>query len=289
MGRYHIAMYLNCSVAIAVWIALAGGYFYLLRAVPGNDKFFGAFGMATVVWIGLALIHGVRYSIADWRAKRRLARGERPHDGDLAAAIGPVSAGFETLRAPFTGRDCVLYEYNIGPSGTGEGRPARDYVGFGMTRCTVRTPYGDVALGSFPVLEHIFETTGDRAAAEEYVANTTFEQAGGMQMVKAIIGVHSLAPPLKKDWILGTPSDIHHSIAEEKIIAPGETITAFGRYVAASNAIVSDTKRKGFLRVRRGGDAIHAPSIPWNAIGGFLGGIAIVVAANLVFYLLRRS
>ena len=280
-------MIVNCSIAIAVWVALAGGYFYVLRAVPGNDKFFGAFGMATVTWIGLALIHGVRYSIADWRAKKRLARGERPRDGELAAAIGPVSAGFETLRAPFTGRDCVLYEYTIGPPGTGEGRPARDYAGFGMTRCSVRTPYGDIFLGSFPVLEQVFETEGDRAAAEEWVANTQFEQAGGIQMVKAILSVHSLPPPLKKDWILGKPSDIHRSIASEKIIAPGDTVTAFGRYVAASNAIVSDTKKKGFLRLRRGGDAIHVPSIPWNAIGGFFGGIAIVVIANAVFFYLR--
>jgi len=281
-------MIVNCSVAIAVWIALAGGYFYVLRAVPGNDKLFGAFGMATVTWIGLALIHGVRYSIADWRAKKRLARGERPRDGELAAAIGPVHAGFETLRAPFTGRDCVLYSYDIGPPGGGQGRPARDYVGFGMTRCSVRTPYGDISLGSFPVLEQVFETEGDRAAAAEYVAHAAFEQAGGIKMVQAILGVHALAPPLKKDWQLGTPSiDIAHAVVLEKIIAPGDTVTAFGRYVAATNSIVSDTKKKGFLRLRRGGDAIHVPSIPWNAIGGFFGGIAIVVAANLVFFYLR--
>ena len=283
-------MVLNCSVAIAVWIALAGGYFYVLRAVPGNDKFFGAFGMATVVWIGLALIHGVRYSIADWRAKRRLARGERPRDGELAAAIGTVSAGFETLRAPFTGRDCVLYEYDIGPPGvSGQGRPARDYVGFGMARCSVRTPYGDIFLGSFPVLEQIFETEGDRAAAVEYVANTKFNESDSITgAVKAIFGVHRMAPPLKTDWMLGKPSgDIQDAVVSEKIIAPGDTVTAFGRYVAASNAIVSDTKQKGFLRLRRGGDAIHVPSIPWNAIGGFFGGIAIVVIANLVFWYLR--
>lgn len=282
-------MVVNCSIAIAVWIALAGGYFYVLRAVPGNDKFFGAFGMAAVTWIGLALIHGVRYSIADWRAKKRLARGERPRDGELAAAIGPVSAGFETLKAPFTGRDCVLYEYDIGPPNTGgQGRPARDYVGFGMTRCSVRTPYGDISLGSFPVLEQVFETEGDRAAAEEWVANTKFDESDGITgAVKAIFGVHKTAPPLKMDWMLGKPSNIHSSIASEKIIVPGEIVTAFGRYVAASNSIVSDTKQKGFLRLRRGGDAIHVAAVPWNAIGGFFGGIAIVAIANLVFWYLR--
>jgi hypothetical protein len=239
--------------------------------------------------MGLAMVHGVRYSVRDWNAKKRLARGERPRDGDLAAATGPVQPLFEPLQAPFSGRPCVLYSYDIGPSGGSQGRPARDYAGFGMTRCAVRTPYGEIALGSFPVLEHFFETEVDRSAAAAYVENTKFEAPSGVTgMVKSMLAVHTTAPPLKRDWQIGKPSvDVRHAEVVEKIIAPGDTITAIGRYVAASNAIVSDTKEKGFLRVRRGGDALHVPAVPWNAIGGFFGGLALVAAANAVFYLVR--
>jgi len=278
----------NCTAAIIVWIGLVGGYFYSIRQIPGSGKFFAAFGMGTAVWIGLALLHGIRFQIADWRAKQRLARGERPHDGDLAAATGPVSAGFESLTAPFSGRPCVLYEYDIGPPDRGQGRPARDYVGFGMARCTVRTPYGEIGLGSYPVLESVFESEADRDAAEEYVANTTFEELEGLALVPKMLSIHKSPPPLKEDWQIGKPSiDVRHAVVTEKLIAPGDTVTAIGRYVAAQNAIVSDTKQKGYLRLRRGGDAMRVPAFPWNAVWSFFGGIAIVVVANLVFFYVR--
>ena len=280
----------NCSIAIVLWVALAITYGYLLRGFAGSGKYIAALAMATVVWIGAALVHGVRYSLRDWNAKRRLARGEHPHDGDLTAATGPVHPSFEPLHAPFSGRPCVLYSYEIGLPPAGEGRPARDYVGFGMTRCTVRTPYGEFALGSFPVLEQFFETEVDRSTAADYVANTHFEEPGGVTgVVKAMFGVHTTAPPLQQDWKIGKSlADIHQAEVTEKILEPGETITAIGRYVAASNAIVSDTKEKGFLRVRRGGDALRVPTVPWNAIGGFFGGLAIIAVANAVFFFLMK-
>jgi len=280
----------NCSIAIVLWFVLVGAYFYALRAIPGTGKYFAALATGTVVWMGAALVHGVRYSIRDWRARRRMARGERPRDGDLVAAIGPIHTTFESLQAPFSGRPCVLYSYEIGPQPSGEGRSARDYVGYGMTRCGVRTPYGELALGSFPVLEHFFETEVERGAAAEYLANTQFEELSGIAgVVKSMLSVHTSAPPLRKDWKIGeSMTDIGHAQVTEKILAPGDTITAFGRYVAASNAIVSDTHEKGFLRVRRGGDALHVPAIPWNAIGGFFGGLAIIAIANAVFIYLMH-
>jgi hypothetical protein len=279
----------NCIVAFILWIALVAGYFYVLRELPGNGKYFGALAMGTIVAFGLMMITGVRYSIADWRAKQRQARGERPHDGDLTAAIGPVQPALDTLTAPFSGRPCVLYAYEIGPQSTGDGRAARDYVGFGMTRCSVRTPYGEIALGSFPVLEHVFENEVDRKVAAQYVANTNFQEAGGITaVVKSMMAVHTTAPPLKQDWKIGNSSvDVEDADVSEKIIAPGDTITAIGRYVAASNAIVSDTQQKGFLRLRRGGDALHVSAVPWNAIGAFFGGLALIAAANFVFFLLK--
>jgi hypothetical protein len=70
----------------------------------------------------------------------------------------------------------------------------------------------------------------------------------------------------------------------EKIIAPGEVVTAFGRWVAGSGAIVSDTKEKGFLRLQRGGDAQHVPAVPWSAIASFIGGAVVIAVAHAVFF-----
>lgn len=70
-------------------------------------------------------------------------------------------------------------------------------AGYGMTRCSVRAPYGEVMLGSFPVLEHVFQTEVDRDAAAEYIATTSFEQQDGVAgLLKAMLSVHGASPPL---------------------------------------------------------------------------------------------
>jgi hypothetical protein len=282
----------NCLLAVVAWVVLLGVYGYLVRDIAEDGKYIGVFVMATVVWIGLIKIQGVRFTVRDWRAKRRMARGERPRDGELAAATGPVHPTLDVLRAPFSGSECVLYSYEIGLPGTGgEGRPPRDYLGFGMTRCSVRTPYGEVALGSFPVMEHFFETDVDREAAAQYVAETSFDQQEGFTgLIKAMFSVHTASPPLKIDWKLGdSEADVRHAMITEKIIAPGETITAIGRYVGATNAIVSDTQEKGFLRVTRGGDGLRVGGFPWSAVWASLGGILIIAAAHAMFFFLLQQ
>src|SRR6185436_16833783 len=116
----------NCIVAIVFWFVLAGAYGYVLREEPGTGKYFVVIGMTTVVWFGAVTMFGARFKLRDWSARRRMARGERPQDGDLVAATGPVHPAFESLKAPFSGRECVIYEYAVGPPRTGESNAARD-------------------------------------------------------------------------------------------------------------------------------------------------------------------
>jgi len=277
----------NCGLSVVFWFVLAAVYGYLVREQPGNNKYFVVIGMASVVWFGALTIFGVRYKLRDWNARRRMARGERPQDGDLVAATGPIHPLFEPLHAPFSGRECVVYEYEVGPPRRGENNPARDYIGHGMTRCSIRTKHGELALGSFPMMEHFFETPVDRHAAFEYIANTRFEELEGViGAVKTMVKVYTMPPPVRTDWKVGDASSSDRSTADvvEKIIAPGETVTAFGRWVAGSNAIVSDTKEKGFLRVQRGGDAQHVPAVPWGAIASFVGGAIVIAVAHLIFF-----
>jgi hypothetical protein len=53
---------------------------------------------------------------------RALARSRAPtwQDGDRLVAIGEVVPGAETLEAPFTGRDCLAYEYRVSDSASME-------------------------------------------------------------------------------------------------------------------------------------------------------------------------
>jgi len=278
----------NCSIAIIVWILLVAGYgYYLWPQVRDEARWIVPLVMGSVVWGGLASIHGTRYALRDWRARNRLARGERPQDGDLVSAIGAIRPVFEPLRAPFTGRECVLYSYEIGPPPSGQGRVAKDYAGFGMVPCEVQTPYGAFRLGTFPILENLADDRGDRTLGDEYVQATTFEELSIATVAKRIFAIHTQPPPLRIDWRIGQPSHVGLQYVEQ-ILAPGQTITAIGRYISANNSIVSDTKDKGYLRVRPGGDPRRVSSFPSEALGKLFGGLAIVVVANVVMWLLLR-
>ena len=275
-----------------VWLVLIGAYgYYVWDKIKPPERYIVPLVMGSVVAAGLALIHGTRFQLRDWRARKRSARGERPRDGDLVAAIGPIHPMFETLQAPFTGRDCVIYSYDFGAKRGGESPVARDIAGYGMTRCAIRTPYGEFALGSFPTIEGFHAKPADVQAAFNYVNTLNPEPVvGAAAIVKSMVGAHTTAPPLKRDWKIGEPTaNLHNAEAIETIVAPGDVVTAFGRYVAATSSIVSDVKEKGFLRLRRGGDPLHVEAVPWNAIRSFFGGVAIVAIANAVLWMLLQK
>lgn len=282
----------NCLVVTTLWLVLLGGYlWYLWRIVPMPNRLWAALAVATVTWTGLVVASGARFTYRDWKARNALARGERPNDGDLVSAVGAVRSSFEVLRSPMSGTECVVYTYDIGPAARGEGNVARDYVGFGMTRCSVQTPFGQFHLGSFPVLEHVPKRRVDeRAMAVEYVANTSFEEVNFADLARGMFAIHSQAPPLKKDLRFGEPAvDVQHADIHETLILPGDQITAIGKYVAATNSIVADTSAKGYLRVRRGGDPRRVSAVPWNAIGQLFGGLAIAAVANAAFWLILMN
>src|SRR5690349_8055476 len=144
----------NCGIAIALWIALAGGYFWFLRTrLEMPVSLIVALVIATIVWVALVNMHAARLAYADWQARNRMARGERPHDGDLVSAVGELRPTFEPLRSPLRGTPCVAYTYKIGPRGEMSEGSTPDYAGFAATRCAVQTPYGSFQLGSFPLFE----------------------------------------------------------------------------------------------------------------------------------------
>ena len=272
----------NCIAAIVAWIVLTAAYAAWLwkRITPQSNALIVALLMGTIVWVGLAMMHGARYTLRDWNARNRLARGERPNDGDLVAAIGEIRPVFESLRAPFSDRDCVLYAYEIG------GRPGegpKDYVGFAMARCAVHTPYGSFTLGTFPVVDRIPRDVGDRARAEQYIASTMFEPLENVVgVVKSTFSLFSLVPPVRKDWRIGEPSQIGQAF--ERVIESGARVTAIGRYQSATSTIVSDTKEKGYLRLWPGGEPLRQSSFPGAAVMQVIGGAAIIVIANAVFW-----
>lgn len=269
----------NCLIAIVVWIVLFAGYSsFLYRAdAPLEGALLGGAMMSFLVGLGLAMISGARFAARDRRALERFRRGERPRDGELAAVSGAVRASFEPLRAPLSGRECVVYRYDIGPPTRRSEDRARDYVGFAFTRCAVHSPYGTYTLGSFPVLNGFPEQRHDAARAQEYVAATQHEELSNvLTLAKYTLELHHQPPPLRVDWQLGKASEGALE-TRETIVENGATVTAYGRYSAATNSLVSGTKSEGYLRLYAGSTA----TLPPRVISQLVTGIVLIVVANV--------
>jgi hypothetical protein len=279
----------NCVASVVLWIALVIGYGVFLRGRIESPTVAGA-AAGTIVGFGLLMLHGSMYAFRDFGAHNRMARGEHPHDGDLVAAIGTIhpSGAGAPLQSPLNDVPCVLYSYEIGPARSHESSAAvaRSVVGFGLMRCSIRTPYGEFELGSWPALEGFAKRHGDRTRAGEYVRATEFRTFGFAAFAKAMMHLYVSAPPLKEDWRM-SDADIDTDSADvfEQTIAPGAPVTALGRYSAAANAIVSDTKKEGFLRLKPGGQAHEPEAVPWEGIGKAFGGLVSIAAPNVALYL----
>ncbi|HEX7808564.1 MAG TPA: hypothetical protein VF608_07565 [Thermoanaerobaculia bacterium] len=282
----------NCGTAIVLWILLAGGYGYFLRdRLPMPAMPIVAIVMATFVWMGLIVINGGRYALRDWHAQNRMARGERPADGQLVAAIGPIRPTLGALHSPLRGVECVAYTYKIGPPAQTSDSPAPDYAGFAITRCAVHTSYGAMHIGTFALFEGVEKAVGDRAHAMAYVESTKFETLEGFkELATSMFAMYTAPAPMRRDWRVGGEPRLPVSSAdlEESVIRVGETVTAYGRYVAATNSIVSDIKDQGYLRITPGGEARRESSFPSNAIQKFIGGSVAIVASNALLWWVMR-
>jgi len=109
----------------------------------------------------------------------------------VAGEIHPVG---EPLKAPFSGEDCVLCEYDVASqhrissaSREDNAKPGSDFAGFLMNPCLIRGDTGDVRLLGFPNLEGFGERTCKSAEAaanaREFLTSTQFEDFSGLKLV----------------------------------------------------------------------------------------------------------
>jgi hypothetical protein len=268
----------NCLTAIVVWIALFAGYsFYLSRTdLPIEGALLGGLMMSFLVGFGLTMMNGARYANRDRALLAKFHRGERPHDGELAAVTGEIRATLDPLHAPFSGRECVVYRYDIGPV---DRENARDYVGFAFARCAIHSPHGTYPLGVFPVLHGFPEEP--KPSVHEFIAATQFEAVERVRVLaKYTMELHQQPPPLRIDWQLGKVSQATIE-GSEAIVANGATVTAFGVYSSATNTLTSGAKAHGYLRLYAG----STPIVPPGVVAQFVTGLALVVIANAGMFL----
>ncbi|WP_417392846.1 hypothetical protein [Gimesia sp.] len=184
----------GCLFALFFWLAVAGGYWYWFDQIydpPGS--IIGAVCVGLITTLCLGSIMNARTALRDWSLATASRNGIRLEDGRLIAVGGTIHPVDQPLIAPFSGRECVICEYDIGRPGSqnrsqsGENPTPSDYAGFLMTPSAIHTPQGEVRLLGFPILEDIPDEVchGFDAARNgfEFLTKTEFENRTGLKMV----------------------------------------------------------------------------------------------------------
>jgi hypothetical protein len=202
---------------------------------------------------GVPLTFGLLYwwDIRKIRAEARLVRQalrEVPRvDGQRLAVIGTIELEGVALQAPFSGRECAAYWYDVLRPGRTRSRFDHCFFfGWRITPLSVRTPSGDALhlLASFdnPGWELRTEEM-DYANAAEYVRTTEFSTAPelGAGTWADLEQLRTQVPPVRADYAKNPPApDVATLTLRESRLERGAAVCAFGRYSAAREALVAD-------------------------------------------------
>lgn len=297
----------GCTIASVILLGLFGGYLYLLwgriETLPAFILAgFGALGLVMVV----SQVKAVIFGSGDAGALKRAEQGLPLEDGREEAVWGPLEPLGATLEAPFSGRPCVAYEYNAkNPSSIdskGHERPGGSTLaGFALAPSVIRSNRGDVHLLGFSLLEEFpekaMEHPEDAERAIRYAGSTEFTEMG-ITKIGAMFSMMDDAMAdddgtVRKDMRMGkaTAADLAACTLTEKLIGPGETITAIGLWDAARGGLVPKHRGKSVIvRLMPGGGAAmvaHAEKKPWATLAFAL--VWAGFAHAIIYFVLTKA
>jgi len=291
----------GCIFSLLLLAAILSGYYYLLdQHFDSPDKWIGTGVVGFMTFFGIGFLMNVRTALQDLARINRGKSGSMPVDGSVIAAVGTIHPIGESLKAPFSGRDCALYEYRIFETVRSAGKNSGttevvSYHGVAMTPSEIRTATsGGIKLLGYPALEGFAkksyggaETTNKALA---YIANTKFEDFTGFKLLKAVSDVKDLLTDddgsVKKDTRHVQPdSPIDGKQFQEEIVAVGEEVCVFGRYSAAKGGLVPDMKAGVMNRMFNGNFAAINRTLKQKVIVGVVFGIVFLVFSNAGLWL----
>jgi hypothetical protein len=177
-------------------------------------------------------------------------------DGQKEAVSGTIEPVGSPLLAPFSGRQCVAYEYDVKerPAGSSQGPQESEMSGWALTPSVIKSDRGDVRLLGFGLLSDFKETeyqddvlASERAAA--FLRTASFEEMS-IRKIGAMVSamdamLESDAASARRDWKRadGEP-DVAGSRLIEKVIGVGDTVTVVGIYDASRGGLAPKYKGK---------------------------------------------
>src|SRR4051812_37805185 len=104
----------SCLVLLACYAALFCGYVWWLGKMfdpPG--LYIGAAVVALIVGGCLGVIYNAWVAYREWSLVAAARHGMPWTDGRWTAVVGEIHPVTEPVKAPFSGEDCVLCEYDV--------------------------------------------------------------------------------------------------------------------------------------------------------------------------------
>jgi hypothetical protein len=268
----------GCAIAAVVLAALYGFYLWLLWGRIETVPVFILSGFGALGFLMLfSQLKEVLLGPAGSAALKRAEKGLPLEDGVEEAVWGPIEPLGAPLEAPFSGRACVAYEYDAKEGGDGT---ASTMAGFALAPSVIRSHRGDVHLLGFSMLdawkESRYRDPEARERATRWVATTEFREMGLAKMGAMFSALDeamadddgSVRVDLRTKEV--TPDGLASCTLKEKVISPGETVTAVGIWDSAKGGLVPKLRgRSAIVRITPGGGAAavaHATKRPWGTL-----------------------
>ena len=236
---------------IKVGVIAAALYYFLREPLPANAAWVVAIVAAILLHLSYATFMTGRRRGRDLDLLRRA--DEPPADGKRVALVGTLKA-HEPVRAPFSGRACAGYSYDIyhfvrtkRNDGSYSDRKVSDFSGVALAPCALHTSQGEFRLLSFPFLsgfpQEKFTDGEHRQRASEYIRRTIFEQTTAfIGEVAALDRAMSEADgAIRRDWRVKDDDDVSEATIAEQRIPADATVCAFGIYSAGTRSLAQDT------------------------------------------------
>lgn len=230
----------GCALLLGLWLVLTGLYAYVAwpkiqEILPtGMIAVLGGTFATMLVSSAMGLFTGAR----DRAALRRAMGGAPFEDGRLEAVSGTVRALAAPLEAPFTGRSCVAYEYDVKQHGADQS----EFAGMALAPSAIDGPRGTARLLGWAMLDQFPAAprqTIDRARGKAYLEGATFDRLGIANML-SVLGelIAEDDGSMRKDFRIDAQSiDLEGRAISERVVPVGAEVTVLGRWSASRQGL----------------------------------------------------
>lgn len=178
-------MWKGCVLFLVLFGAAYAVELQLLPPAGEPYRWIFALLLGFLVTLLLSSAWGLLHSFGRWRLARRDISTWRDHE--LVAVSGQLQPLRGALKAPFTLRDAVLYEYQVARpvQSSGKNQPSEriELSGMAMARCGVYTNSGVIQVTGVPAMTHVkqeqFVGVNFRQQAARYIAATRWRKHSG--------------------------------------------------------------------------------------------------------------